>query len=41
MVDNNMVETFNACIIKEKEKPVIEMLEDIRRAIMVRMAKKR
>ena len=41
MVDNNVVETFNSYIIKAREKLIMDMLEYIRRAIMVRMAKKR
>ena len=36
-----MAETFNSYIIRAREKLVIDMLEDIKRAIMVRMAKKR
>ena len=41
VVDNNMAETFNSYIIRARDKPVINMFEDIRRTIMIRMAKKR
>ena len=40
MVDNNIAETFNSYIIRATEKPVIDMLKNIRRTIMVRIAKK-
>lgn len=40
-VENNMCETFNGMILDVKEKPLIQMLKDIRLCIMVRMNKKR
>lgn len=39
MIENNICETFNAFILKAREKPLIEMLEDIRRSLMSRMYK--
>ncbi|KAH6775180.1 hypothetical protein C2S52_012741 [Perilla frutescens var. hirtella] len=40
MVDNNISETFNGYIVNAREKPLIQMLEDIRNALMTRMYKK-
>ncbi|XP_031375322.1 uncharacterized protein LOC116189751 [Punica granatum] len=40
-VDNNICECFNSYILHARGKPIIDMLEDIRTAIMQRMAEKR
>ena len=39
MIDNNICETFNSCIRKGREKPLIDMLEYIRENLMERMEK--
>ena len=36
-VDNNMAETFNGWICRARTMPIIEMLEEIRTALMERM----
>ncbi|XP_031396836.1 uncharacterized protein LOC116207857 [Punica granatum] len=41
VVDNNMSECFNAYILNARTKPIIDMLEDIRRVVMKRLADKR
>ncbi|XP_019225654.1 PREDICTED: uncharacterized protein LOC109207228 [Nicotiana attenuata] len=33
-VDNNLTESFNACILQARHKPIIKMLEDIRIKVM-------
>ncbi|KAL2935761.1 Arginine--tRNA ligase, partial [Bienertia sinuspersici] len=38
---NNMAETLNSWIIEAREKPILTMLEDIRRQIMSRMVDKK
>lgn len=40
-VENNMSETFNAWIIKSRWMASLDMLEDIRSKVMVRLNKKR
>ncbi|XP_031095038.1 uncharacterized protein LOC115999322 [Ipomoea triloba] len=40
-VDNNMSEAFNGIIVKARSKPIVPMLEDIRVAMMRRIAEKR
>ncbi|XP_021993413.1 uncharacterized protein LOC110890146 [Helianthus annuus] len=41
VVVSNMAETFNGFIIKSRSKHIINMLEDIRLAIMTRLARKK
>ncbi|WOK97368.1 hypothetical protein Cni_G06076 [Canna indica] len=41
VVSNNLSETFNGYILKARGKLIIDMLEDIRRMLMVRMYEKR
>ncbi|WOL05714.1 hypothetical protein Cni_G14443 [Canna indica] len=41
VVSNNISETFNGYILKARSKPIINMLEDIRRMLMARMQSKR
>ncbi|XP_057808056.1 uncharacterized protein LOC131022563 [Salvia miltiorrhiza] len=36
-IDNNVCETFNSYILKSRDKPLIDMLEDIRTSIMTRI----
>ncbi|KAL2922420.1 DEAD-box ATP-dependent RNA helicase rde-12, partial [Bienertia sinuspersici] len=38
---NNMAETFNSWILKAREKPILTMLEKIRRQVMCRMVDKK
>ncbi|WOL17260.1 hypothetical protein Cni_G26049 [Canna indica] len=40
-VTNNISETFNVYIIKARSKPIVDMLEEIRRMLMQRMNMKR
>ncbi|WOK94228.1 hypothetical protein Cni_G02930 [Canna indica] len=40
-VTNNISETFNAYILKARSKPIVDMLEEIRRMLMQRMYMKR
>ena len=35
VIDNNMSEIFNGCILQVREKPLIDMFEDIRRTLIV------
>ena len=37
VVDNNFTESFNACILVARFKPIISMLEDIRLQCMNRI----
>lgn len=39
IVDNNICETFNGYILHFRDKPIIDMLEDIRHHLMTRMHK--
>ncbi|XP_021722003.1 uncharacterized protein LOC110689530 [Chenopodium quinoa] len=41
LVVNNLAETFNGWILEAISKPIIHMLEDIRRALMERLFKKK
>ncbi|WOL05029.1 hypothetical protein Cni_G13752 [Canna indica] len=41
VIDNNMSECFNGYILRARNRLLIDMLEDIRRTIMKRMAEKR
>ena len=41
MVDNNMAENFNGWIMDARFKPIISMLDDIRKQVMSRIANKR
>lgn len=36
-VNNNICETFNSYIVKSRDKPIIELLEDIRKQLITRM----
>ncbi|XP_074300407.1 uncharacterized protein LOC141631666 [Silene latifolia] len=38
---NNMAETFNSWILEAREKPILTMLEEIRRKVMCRMVEKK
>ncbi|XP_074297298.1 uncharacterized protein LOC141628004 [Silene latifolia] len=38
---NNMAETFNSSILEAREKPILTMLEEIRRKVMSRMLEKK
>ncbi|XP_074300746.1 uncharacterized protein LOC141632059 [Silene latifolia] len=38
---NNMAETFNSWILEAREKPILSILEEIRRQVMSRMVEKR
>lgn len=40
MINNNVTETFNGYIVKARAKHIIDMLEDIRCALMIRMYEK-
>lgn len=40
-VEKNMCETFNGYILEAREKPIIQMLEEIMIALMIRMQSKR
>ncbi|XP_056175387.1 uncharacterized protein LOC115675634 isoform X3 [Syzygium oleosum] len=39
-IENNLSETFNAYICRERECPIVDMLEGIRKLLMVRMYEK-
>lgn len=41
MLLNNLSETFNAYILQSRDKPIVQMLEMIRKAVMSRTIKKR
>ena len=41
VIDNNICETFNGVMLEARSKPVITMLEEIRRYVMQRMIVKR
>ena len=41
VVDNNMAETFNGWIMDARFKPIITMLDDIRKQVISRIAKKK
>ncbi|XP_078430718.1 uncharacterized protein LOC144702543 [Wolffia australiana] len=41
VIDNNICECFNNYIMQARSKPIIDMLEEVRGAIMQRVAKKR
>ena len=41
MLLNNICETFNSKIVEAREKPLVNMLETIRRYLMVRIRKNR
>ena len=41
MVDNNISETFNGWILNARYLPIITMLDEIRRSVMIRIAKRR
>ena len=41
VIDNNICETFNGVMLEARSKPVITMLEEIRRYVMQRMVVKR
>ena len=41
MIDNNICEYFNNYILHSRGKPIIDMLEDIRIAVMQRIVEKR
>ena len=41
VIDNNMCETFNGVMLEARNKPIITLLEDIRRYVMHRIVVKR
>ncbi|XP_078433613.1 uncharacterized protein LOC144704905 [Wolffia australiana] len=41
VIDNNICECFNNYIMQARSKPIIDMLEEVRGAVMQRVAKKR
>lgn len=41
VVDNNLLEEFNGTIVNARSNPIVPMLEDIRVAMMKRIAEKR
>ncbi|XP_039138992.1 uncharacterized protein LOC120276335 [Dioscorea cayenensis subsp. rotundata] len=41
VIDNNMCETFNGVLVETRAKPIISMLEDIRKYVMNRIVVKR
>lgn len=41
IVVNNLAKTFNSWVLEARTKPIVELLEDIRKKVMIRMTSKR